>query len=91
MLLGLYFNSFLGFVKGNSTAWCNKKQLAWKDDISQSKSLSWVKYNTIATNYQLDNRSANKGNSNVVGNFIADHCIIRLKTDNYIIYRKTLR
>lgn len=28
--------SSLGFVKGSSTAWCNKKQLAWKDDISSS-------------------------------------------------------
>ena len=69
----------LGFVKGKSTAWCNRKQLAWKDDISQSKSLSWVKYNTIATNYQLDNRSANKGNAQVFGNFTANNCIIRLK------------
>ena len=26
----------LGFVKGSSTAWCNRKQLAWRDDVSNS-------------------------------------------------------
>ena len=70
---------FLGFVKGSSTAWCNRKQLAWKDDISQSKSLSWIKYNTVATNYQFDNRSGNSGKNQVFGYFTVSNCIIRLK------------
>lgn len=31
---------FLGFVKGSSTAWCNKKQLAWMDDISGTNGIA---------------------------------------------------
>lgn len=41
--------SFLGFVKGSSTAWCNKKQLAWKDDVtSDDCGLTLVKSTTFA-------------------------------------------
>ena len=40
----------LGFVKGTSTAWCNRKQLAWMDDITGVSGIANAFTETDASN-----------------------------------------
>ena len=55
--------SFLGFVKGKSTAWCNRKQLAWKDEASNDDCQLILAKSITSTNISYSNVHAIPGNS----------------------------